>query len=78
MQELDYCMNLPKNGDSFEQIYQGDKTIQWNIPPVDMCHLISSADVKGIERLDGYNYAISTATEYITNFLVILAGLEIR
>ena len=44
MQELDYCMGLPQNGGSFEQIYKGHRAISWSAPPVSMCHLICATD----------------------------------
>lgn len=69
MQELDYCMNLPENGGSFEQIYQGNKVVKWDMPPVDMCHLISVADESLNEISDGYKYAMDTVTEYVMDFL---------
>ena len=69
MQELDYCMRLPENGGSFDQIYPNHRVIKWDRPPVDLCHLICAADAKGSVFSDGYNYAIETAAEYIMGFL---------
>lgn len=69
MQELDYCMGLQKNGGSFEQVYQGHKTIAWNAPPVDMCHLICATDKNNNEIPDAYNYAMNVTTEYVMDFL---------
>lgn len=69
MQELDYCMRLPENGGSFDQIYPNHRVIKWDRPPVDLCHLICAADAKGSVFPDGYNYAIETAAEYIMGFL---------
>ena len=69
MQELDYCMSLPRNSGSFEQIYQGGKKIAWNKPPVDMCHLICATDHNNNVILDAYNYAMNVTAEYVMDFL---------
>lgn len=69
MQELDYCMNIQKNGGSFEQEYQGHKTISWDTPPVDMCHLICATDKNAAVIPDAYNYAMNVTAEYIMDFL---------
>jgi hypothetical protein len=69
MQELDYCMSLPRNSGSFEQIYQGGKKIAWNEPPVDMCHLICATDHNNNVIRDAYNYAMDVTAEYVMNFL---------
>ena len=69
MQELDYCMNLPENGGSFVQTYKGGRQIAWNGRPVDMCHLISSADEAGNVISDPYNYAMNVTAEYVMDFL---------
>lgn len=69
MQELDYCMNIEKNGGRFEQVYQGHKTVRWSVAPVDMCHLISSTDSVGNVIPDAYNYAMNATAEYVMDFL---------
>lgn len=69
MQELDYCMAMPKNGGSFEQVYQGHKTIRWDAPPVDMCHLICATDKDNNEIPNAYNYAMNVTAEYVMDFL---------
>ena len=69
MQELDYCMSLPRNSGSFEQIYQGGKKIAWNKPPVDMCHLICATDHNNNVIPDAYNYAMNVTAEYVMDFL---------
>ena len=69
MQELDYCMSLPRNSGNFEQIYQGGKKIAWNEPPVDMCHLICATDHNNNVIPDAYNYAMNVTAEYVMNFL---------
>ena len=70
MQELDYCMNLENNKGSFKQVYKGRKEIEWKLPPVDFCHLISAVDNSGNVRKDAYSYAMKVASEYVLEFLV--------
>ena len=69
MRELDYCMSLPRNSGSFEQMYQGGKKIAWNEPPVDVCHLICATDHNNNVIPDAYNYAMNVTAEYVMNFL---------
>lgn len=73
MQELDYCMNLPHNGGSFTQTYKGGRTIDWNTPPVDMCHLISATNQHNEVIPDAYNYALNVTAEYVTYYLMDFA-----
>ena len=76
MQELDYCMGLPQNGGSFEQMYQGHKIISWDRPPVDMCHLVCATDKNNNEIPDAYNYAMNVTAEYVLDFLTDNADTE--
>lgn len=69
MQELDYCMNLQRNGGSFEQVYQGHKIIRWDSAPVDMCHLICATDKNNNVLPKAYDYAMNVTAEYIMDFL---------
>ena len=69
MQELDYCMNLPHNGGSFTQEYQGHNLVQWAEPPVDMCHLICATNADGSVISNAYRYAMSVTAEYLMDFL---------
>ena len=69
MQELDYCMNLPHNGGSFTQEYQGHNLVQWAEPPVDMCHLICATNSDGGVISNAYRYAMSVTAEYLMDFL---------
>ena len=74
MQELDYCMSLPRNSGSFEQMYQGGKKIAWNKPPVDMCHLICATDHNNNVIPDAYNYAMNVTAEYVMDSLTEAGG----
>ena len=69
MQEIDYCMQLPYNGGSFEQEYQGGMKIAWNGPPVDMCHLVCATNEAGIVAPNAYEYAMHVTSEYVMDFL---------
>ena len=70
LQELDYCMNLENNNGSFKQVYRGRKEIEWKLPPVDFCHLISAVDNSGNVRKDAYSYAMNITSEYVLEFLI--------
>lgn len=69
MQELDYCMNIPKNGGSFIQPYQDNTNIRWETPPVDMCHLICATDQDSNVIPNAYDYAMNVTAEYLMDFL---------
>ena len=70
LQELDYCMNLENNNGSFKQVYKGRKEIEWKLPPVDFCHLISTVDNRGNIRKDAYSYVMKITSEYVLEFLI--------
>ena len=74
MQELDYCMRLPKNGGAFTQRYAGNKTIEWSKPPVDMCHLVSATNKDGQILDQAYKYAMNVTAEYVMDFLTSSKG----
>lgn len=69
MQELDYCMDLHRNGGRFSQEYQGHHVIPWENAPVDMCHLICATDKNNNVIKDAYEYAMNVTAEYIMDFL---------
>ncbi len=69
MQEIDYCMQLPGNGGSFKQVYRGVGSVDWNMPPVDMCHLIGGEHELGSIPKNPYEYAMHVVTEYVIDFL---------
>ena len=69
MQELDYCMRLPENGGSFTQIYKNGIQIEWNKPPVDLCHLISATDKNFQVVKNAYNNSMKVTAEYVLDFL---------
>jgi len=68
LQELDYLMDLGHNGDVFEQDYNSF-SVRSILPPVDLCYLISSTQTNGTLVENGYEYAMSVATDYVLDFL---------
>ena len=67
MQELDYCMNLKRNGGEFVQDY-GNRKSEWNDAPVNLCHLISTTNQNGVEIERAYEYSMNVVKEYIMDF----------
>ena len=70
MQELDYCMRLPQNGGSFTQTYKGDVKAEWNVPPVDLCWLLSATDRSFRIRDYPYRETMKFAAEYAVDGLL--------
>ncbi len=68
LQELDYCMNFANNKDSFKMNY-GFTRVDFNVPPVELCYLISTTDSSGNRIQNGYQYAMGVVTDYIISFL---------
>ena len=68
LKELDYLMNLEHNGEYFQQNY-ADIKINTNIPPFDLCHLISAKDETGLIKPSAKNYCMNVAAEAIINFI---------
>jgi hypothetical protein len=66
--ELDYLMQLKENHGHFVQNY-GSFQVDTDVPPVDMCHLISAIDANGNERPDGFEYCINVVADYIMSYL---------
>lgn len=69
MQELDYCMQFPKNGGAFSQKYQDGIEIRWDYPPVNVCFLIGAADTSGTFCYDAYANAMEVTAQYIVDCL---------
>ena len=68
MKELDYCMNLPENGDKWDQQYDGFR-ITTPKPPVDIAYLVSSQSVSGTVNGNGYEYAMGVVSDYVVQFI---------
>ena len=65
LKELDYLMDLPAADDWFDQCYQNGLTIHTQRSPVDLCYLVSAADVNGNISHNAYTYCINVASDYI-------------
>lgn len=68
LQELDYCMNMGNNKDSFKARY-GFTELDYNTKPVDLCYLVSTTDSSGKVLDNGYDYAMGVVSDFIINFL---------
>ncbi len=77
LKELDYCMNLEKNGGAFIQQYQNGQTIAWDRQPVDLCHLISASNTAGATEQNAYEYAMNVVSDYVMEFLAKSNGFTI-
>ncbi len=78
LKELDYCMNLEKNGGKFIQQYQNGQTIAWEKAPVDLCHLISATNTVGAVESNAYDYAMNVVSDYVMEFLAKSEGFTIK
>ena len=75
LEELDYLMNLKENHGRFTQVYDGF-SIDTDMAPVDMCHLISALDANGNQRVDGFKYCMNVAADYVMSYLSKADGSE--
>lgn len=73
LKELDYCMNFESNGDSWDQYY-GNSRFTTQLPPVDLCHLISAQTESGFIPSDPYNYAMNVVCDYVLEFTADQGG----
>lgn len=70
LKELDYLMDIPKNGDVYEQEYSESFGVYQEVAPVKLCHLLSTTAINGMVVEDGYNYIMNVVAEYALNFVV--------
>jgi len=68
LKELDYLMNIERNGESFEQTF-ADLEIKTKQPPYDLCHLVSAKDEQGKQVPSAKDYCMNVAAETIINFI---------
>ena len=74
--ELDYLMDLEPANDWFEQNYgTGAPTVRTQLPPVDLCHLISAQKGEQIPE-NGYAYAINVAVDFVMAYLAHVEAAE--
>lgn len=69
MKELDYCMNFETNGGEWDQEYRGFHIGPTKNPPVDVCHLISSRTMHGVQPENAYGCALNAVCDYVMQFL---------
>ena len=65
LKELDYLMNIPKNGDVFTHKYSEIFRVEQARPPVDMCYLISPPIINGGMLPNGYDHAIDVVSDFV-------------
>ena len=68
MKELDHCMNFEKNGDEWNQQYNGF-SVKTSVPPVKLAHLVTATFADGSTRIDGYDYSMQTIADYVMGVL---------
>jgi len=68
LKELDYLMNIERNGETFEQTF-ADLEIKSSQPPYDLCHLVSAKDEQGKLAHQAKDYCMNVAAETIINFI---------
>ncbi|MCL2386354.1 MAG: tubulin-like doman-containing protein [Defluviitaleaceae bacterium] len=68
LKELDYLMNIERNGDTFEQTF-ADLDVKSSEPPYDLCHLVSAKDENGKLVPAAKNYCMNVAAETVINFI---------
>ena len=69
LRDLDYCMSIPSSGGCFKEDYDTGFSVESHSAPVDLCHLISATDTKGVIKSDGFNYSLSVVAEYVLTYL---------
>ena len=76
--ELDYHMDLKSAYDSFQQNY-GAFSVDTQVPPVDLCYLLSATLSCGSILPNGYSYAIDQTVGYVMPYLadVKLDGVDV-
>ena len=69
LKELDYWMNIEERGERFKQDYGTRLSVDSQVPPFDLCHLISATDAEGKTIHNAYDYCMNVTAENITNFM---------
>ena len=68
LRELDYHMDLTNAKDWFEQDY-GNFKYKTQVPPVDMCHLLSAYNSQANIVENAFSYSMNVAADYIMAYL---------
>lgn len=69
LKELDYWMNIEERGEHFKQDYGTRLSVDCQVAPFDLCHLISATDTEGKTIHNAYDYCMNVTAENITNFM---------
>jgi hypothetical protein len=69
LKELDYWMNMEERNERFIQKYGNMLTVNSQLPPFNLCHLISGTNLEGKWLKNAYDYCMNVTAENITNFM---------
>lgn len=69
LKELDYLMNIDERGERFIQDYRGILNVNSEMPPYDLCHLVSAYNINQVHMANSYDYCMNVTAENITNFM---------
>ncbi|MFF2448948.1 tubulin-like doman-containing protein [Neobacillus sp. NPDC058068] len=69
LKELDYWMNCDDRKERFIQKYGNMLTVNSQLPPFNLCHLISGTNLEGKWLENAYDYCMNVTAENITNFM---------
>jgi hypothetical protein len=69
LKELDYWMNCDQRNERFIQKYGNMLTVNSQLPPFNLCHLISGTNLDGKWLENAYDYCMNVTAENITNFM---------
>ena len=80
LKELDYLMNVAASGDCFEQDYGSfkiGKNADGDIPPYEVCILMSTKDQNGVTIVNPYEYTLNVAAETVVNFIASEPNVDV-
>ncbi|WP_066315315.1 tubulin-like doman-containing protein [Bacillus sp. FJAT-29814] len=69
LKELDYWMNCDERKERFIQKYGTMLSVNSQLPPFNLCHLISGTNLEGKWLENAYDYCMNVTAENITNFM---------
>ncbi|WP_462410932.1 tubulin-like doman-containing protein [Neobacillus sp. Marseille-QA0830] len=69
LKELDYWMNTEERNERWIQKYGNMLTVNSQLPPFNLCHLISGTNLDGKWLENAYDYCMNVTAENITNFM---------
>lgn len=69
MKELDYLMNLKGVHDYFEQDYAEGIHVKTQMPPVDLCYLVSTMQPDGQPVSNAFEHSVDVAAECVLSYL---------